>query len=57
MGRLFVLTVFAVASCFVSAHYFPGLGHHAFHIGQISITYLMLCGCVFFYLGKRLTGK
>jgi len=57
MGKLFVISVFAITACYFTMRWFPGVGSHAFFLGNFSVSYLMLAAIGYLYVGHKLTGK
>jgi hypothetical protein len=57
MGKFIVLCVFAFACCWGTLALFPGVTHHAFYLGSFSVSYLMLFGVGYIWVGSKLSGK
>ena len=63
MARFLVILGFAAFCCFVLLHFAPSTQSIAFSIpmgkggGSLPVSWLMLAGLGFCYMGKRFTGK
>lgn len=57
MGKFLVCAIFAVAVCGVVFRFAPGVSHHAFFLGPVGVTWLMLIGLGSLWGGYKLTGK
>ena len=57
MGRFIVCAVFAVVVCGVAYRYAPATAHHAFSLGPVGVTWMMLIGLGSLWGGYKLTGK
>lgn len=57
MGKLFVLFIFALCMCGLTWHFFPAAANHAFNVGSVGISWMMVFFLGYLYAGHKLAGK